>query len=131
LLLAVDTNIVVRLIVGDDPAQLAAARALLDEHQFFVPLTVLLETEWVLRSRYLYSRGSVVQALKGFSLLEGVALQHGKLSEWAIERHGEGADFADVVHLVASGEAEALATFDDGVAKGAGAKPPLPILTLG
>ncbi len=49
-----DTNVLVRWLVADDPLQTAQARALLQSGRrgskpFFVPSTVLLELEWVLR----------------------------------------------------------------------------------
>jgi hypothetical protein len=46
---AVDTNVVVRYLVNDNAAQAARARRLVEREDIFVPLTVLLETEWVLR----------------------------------------------------------------------------------
>jgi predicted nucleic-acid-binding protein len=49
---AVDTNIVVRYLVNDSAAQAARARRLVEREDIFVPLTVLLETEWVLRGVY-------------------------------------------------------------------------------
>lgn len=52
---ALDTNVLVRYIVQDDAAQLAAAKRLISRFvtegaALFVPLTVVLELEWVLRS---------------------------------------------------------------------------------
>jgi predicted nucleic-acid-binding protein len=49
---AVDTNIVVRLIVGDNPEQEAAARNLIRGGSVWISKTVLLETIWVLRTFY-------------------------------------------------------------------------------
>src|SRR5271165_3450212 len=54
-MLAIDTNLVVRYLVGDDPGQAARARSLIDNNDVFVCTTVLLETEWVLRSVYGFS----------------------------------------------------------------------------
>lgn len=52
-MLAVDTDILVRhLIEGDDPKQAAEARRLMAEEDIFFPVTVLLETEWVLRAKF-------------------------------------------------------------------------------
>ena len=52
MLIAVDTNIMIRLAMRDDESQFQTAMALLAEHQFFISQTVQLEMEWVLRSRY-------------------------------------------------------------------------------
>ena len=48
-----DTNVQVRLLVNDDPAQAEQASALIDASaSCFVPITVVLELEWVLRGAY-------------------------------------------------------------------------------
>ncbi len=52
MLIAVDTNIMIRLAMRDNESQFQTAMALLAEHQFFISQTVQLEMEWVLRSRY-------------------------------------------------------------------------------
>ena len=49
---AVDTNVLVRALVRDDAAQSAKAEEVLARDEVFVPVTVMLELEWVLRSRY-------------------------------------------------------------------------------
>lgn len=56
-MLGIDTNVLIRIVVEDDPAQCARARRLVDAsvakgEPVFVSLSVLLEFEWVLRSRY-------------------------------------------------------------------------------
>jgi predicted nucleic acid-binding protein len=51
-MLAIDTNLIVRYLTGDHPEQSPKARALIDSEDVFVCTTVLLETEWVLRSVY-------------------------------------------------------------------------------
>lgn len=61
---AIDTNVPVRLLVRDDEAQYAAARRLVDEAAAAeepVPILfgALLETEWVLRSRYKLDKASI------------------------------------------------------------------------
>lgn len=60
---AVDTNVLVRALVRDDAAQADKAIDLLDQHEVFVPVTVILELEWVLRSRYGFTSDKVAQAL--------------------------------------------------------------------
>ena len=47
--LAVDTNVVVRFLTGDEPAQAGRARALFEHEAVLLLKTVLLETEWMLR----------------------------------------------------------------------------------
>ena len=53
---AVDTNVIVRYLTGDDEVQATRARAVVDAGQVFVSTTVLLESEWVLRSVYAFSK---------------------------------------------------------------------------
>ena len=52
---AIDTNVLVRAIVNDDTAQSASAIELLTDHDIYIPVTVVLELEWVLRSRYAFA----------------------------------------------------------------------------
>ncbi len=129
-MIAIDTNLVVRLIADDDAPQVASARHLMEQNQVFLSFGVLMECEWVLRSQYDMSRQEINNALAGFVRLAPVNLSDRAGVRWALERHADGADLADMLHLVDSGSAEQFATFDRGVAAKAGASPPLSILTL-
>ncbi|MGB4583232.1 MAG: PIN domain-containing protein [Rhodoferax sp.] len=51
-MIAFDTNMLVRALVLDNPAQADVARQLMAANTVFISRTVLLETEWVLRARY-------------------------------------------------------------------------------
>ena len=129
-MIAVDTNIVVRLIVDDNQGQIAAIRALLERQAFLVPLTVLLECYWVLKSRYSYSDEQIGSALVGLSNLDGISFQGGNRANWALERFQAGADFADVIHVAASEDVTVFATFDRLIERRAGSECPLGIMTL-
>ena len=48
-MLAVDTNVVVRFLTGDEPAQAERARSIFEREAVLLLKTVMLETEWVLR----------------------------------------------------------------------------------
>ena len=66
-MLGIDTNVVVRLIVADDAEQTRRARKLIvqalgRDESVLVSLLVLLESEWVLRSRYGFSRDALLEA---------------------------------------------------------------------
>src|SRR5690242_6518722 len=74
-MLVVDTNVIVRYLTNDDTAQATRARRLLAQQSIFVPLTVLLETEWVLRSVYGFGASAVVHALRAFAGLPRVTLE--------------------------------------------------------
>ena len=63
---ALDTNVVVRYLSGDDPGQAARAKAAIDAGDVFVSRTVLLQSAWVLRSVYGLA-GEEAAALRAFS----------------------------------------------------------------
>lgn len=117
-----------RLVTGDDPHQAAIAEAIVDEG-FLLTATVLLETEWVLRSRYQFDRPKCTAALRMILDLPGAA-EIPAHAHWAVARLEAGADFADVVHVAAALGATRFATFDAGLAAQAGPNSPLPIETL-
>jgi predicted nucleic acid-binding protein len=73
--IAIDTNVVVRFLVNDDREQARRARALIDGEAVFVATTVLLETEWVLRSAYQLLRQGLFDALRAFLDLPRVFAQ--------------------------------------------------------
>lgn len=111
MLIAVDTNIMIRLAMRDDEEQYQKAMVLLMEHPFFISKTVQLEMEWVLRSRYKQACDEIADF---FTLL----LQKNKIhceNEQALMNalcwYRLGADFADALHL-ANCEALPFYTFD-------------------
>ncbi len=73
-MIALDTNVVVRLLVNDDPSQTRRARTLLATRTVLVTPTVLLETEWVLRGAYGISRSALARSLRGLLGLPAVVL---------------------------------------------------------
>lgn len=131
-MIAIDTNVILRLIVGDDPQQLAVARALIASERVLVPLTATLECEWVLRSFYKYPPGAIAGAIDAMMVLDNIEFEHADGVRWALERLVAGADFADMVHMVQGKAAHAtiFATFDGGVEGEAGGLTPLPVHTL-
>jgi predicted nucleic-acid-binding protein len=112
-MLAVDTNVVVRFLVDDDPPQHKRAVALFRAHTIWLPKTVLLETEWVLRSAFGLAAQDIARALQGLTRLPGVRCEDPRAIQWAIEALSAGMDFADALHLSASQQAdEGFASFD-------------------
>ena len=109
---AVDTNVVVRYLTGDHPEQAARAKAAIDAGQVFVSTTVMLETEWVLRSVYGFAGKEVAAALRAFSGLPNVSVEGPILLAEALDRAEKGMDFADALHLGAATRCEAMLTFD-------------------
>lgn len=109
---AIDTNVVVRHLVGDEPEQAARATAVIAAGEVFVSTTVLLESDWVLRSTYGYSGARVAAALRALAGLEEVTVEDPLLLAEALDRTEGGMDFADALHLGAAARCEALLTFD-------------------
>jgi predicted nucleic-acid-binding protein len=117
-MLAVDTNIVVRYLTGDDVLQAKRARNLVDNNNVFVATTVILESEWVLRT-YRLTRERILEQLGGFIRLPTVTVEHplrvSKTLAWA----KAGMDFADALHLAAAEDCDAFITFDRDFVKAA------------
>ncbi len=126
---ALDTNVLVRYVVQDDGGQLAAARRLIERciaegRSLFVPVTVTLELEWVLRTRYGCVKDDVLQVLSSLFSAAELTFESERALEVALQLYREGsADFADCLHIALAAEAgEApLWTFDKGAAKVHGA----------
>jgi predicted nucleic-acid-binding protein len=74
-MLAVDTNLVVRLLANDDTVQTRRAAALFASEQIFISKTVLLESEWVLRFSYELPPKVILQALRNIVGLPNVMVE--------------------------------------------------------
>jgi predicted nucleic-acid-binding protein len=111
-MLAVDTNVIVRYLTGDDDEQFAKADALIRGEDVYVCTTVVLETEWVLRRGYRFSRERIVAALTAFAGLPRVTLEEPALAAKALEWMRSGLDFADALHLAKAAGCEAFVSFD-------------------
>lgn len=109
---AVDTNVLVRLLTGDDKAQARRAATLFKRESIFIPKTVLLETEWVLRRLYQLESATLVSAFRKLSGLSNVELEHPLVVAQALQWCEAGMDFADALHLASSHSAGRFATFD-------------------
>lgn len=126
---AVDTNVVARFIMRDDPVQSRQAVECI-AGGVFVSEGVLMETEWVLRSVARWERMKVNDALSTFLAVEAVAVARPDDLAWALDRHRRGGDWADMLHLIAARGHDAFVTFDTTLADRAGSEPPLPVELL-
>jgi predicted nucleic-acid-binding protein len=115
--IAVDTNVLVRLLTEDDPVQAAKARALFAADAIFIPATILLETEWVLRGLYQRTPNAVIDALEALISLPNVRCQDEPALRQAIAWRRQRLDFADALHLAAGRDAAQFATFDRTLAR--------------
>jgi predicted nucleic-acid-binding protein len=110
--IAIDTNVLVRLVVDDDPDQTRRARKLFHRGGVLVTTTVLLESAWVLAGAYGLGRERVASSLRGVLGLEGVATEAPAAIAQALEWFDAGLDFADALHLAGASGASEFATFD-------------------
>lgn len=107
----IDTNVLVRLATGDSPAEQVAATEFIGVNPVLVLLTVLLETEWVLRSIYGYSPTQFLAFAQWLVENENVEMAESEIVKEALQLHDLGFDFADALHLAAA-QGEPFATFD-------------------
>jgi predicted nucleic-acid-binding protein len=110
--LAIDTDIIVRYLTRDDPAQAEKAAAVINSNDVFVCTTVMLEAEWVLRSAYGFEPSRIATALTAFAGLEYVNLEDPTRTAEALKRMTRGMDFADALHLAAADGCTAFVSFD-------------------
>jgi predicted nucleic-acid-binding protein len=128
-LIALDTNILARYLLDDEPAQARAARRLLADAkaEYWTPVTVVLELAWVLRKADA-PRSVVMERLRDLLSLRNVRVQNADQVFQALRWAAQGMDLADALHLVLSGKAERFVTFDEALVKQArklGVQPPV------
>jgi len=111
-MIAIDTNVLVRLLTRDDETQFQRASVLFTENKIFIPETVILETEWVLRFAYKFPQTAIFEALRKTLGLPNVQTTRPGVIAQALDLAGQGLDFADALHLAASQECGQFATFD-------------------
>ena len=111
-MIALDTNVVVRLLVDDHPEQTRRARRLLETRPVAILATVLLESEWVLRGAYRLAPGTIASSFRKLLGVPGVAVENADAIAQALGWYENGLDFADALHLALARDAEALASFD-------------------
>jgi predicted nucleic-acid-binding protein len=122
---SLDTNVLVRWLVEDDDRQAARAQGLFesaraDQTMLFVPSTVILELEWVLRSRYQFDKATVLGTFNALLETQELEFQDEAALERALHLYRLGAaEFADCLHagLCASADRARLLTFDERAAR--------------
>lgn len=118
-MIAVDTNILARFYCDDpDDAESRrqrprARRVMLESPAVFVPLTVVLELEWVMRGFYEVAPESFCQAIEHLLGMPHVTVDRWEAVKDAIDLHRRGFDFADALHWVCSAGCSQFASFDD------------------
>jgi predicted nucleic acid-binding protein len=114
---AIDTNLVIRLLLDDDPAQSAAARALLRDGGVILPPTVILETLWVLRSCYGATGDALAATVGLLARLPAVTIGTPEQCAEFFRLWRGGLDPEDAVHLAFAGDVDAFVTSDRALVK--------------
>jgi predicted nucleic-acid-binding protein len=126
-MIGLDTNVLVRYVMQDDPKQSEKASRLVEsltpEAPGFVPLVALVELVWVLTSCYDLSHQEISQALDALLRAKEIELERAEQVSQALRVFdASAADFADclIERTAAAMGCEKTMTFDRGAAKGAG-----------
>jgi predicted nucleic-acid-binding protein len=130
-MLGVDTNVLVRYLIKDDRLQYEKARRLIDREvskgePVLISMLVLLETEWVLRSRYDLGKAEIVTAFSALLDTADLAFEDEPSVEHALYSWKDSvADFADCLIEARNRRlgCSATATFDGKALKLAGFVP--------
>ena len=111
-MITVDTNIIVRFLTHDDEKQFIKSLSIFNSEEVFIPDTVILETEWVLRYAYDFSPKNICDAFTNLFGLNNIHLTNPSFIAQAIEWRKQGVDFSDALHLAHSQQYEKLYSFD-------------------
>jgi predicted nucleic-acid-binding protein len=118
-MIAVDTNILARFYCDDpdDPESKRqrplARRVMIESQAVFVPLTVILEFEWVMRGLYEAEPESFCKAIEHLLGMPHVTVERWEAVKDALDLHRRGLDFSDALHWTGSAACERLVSFDD------------------
>jgi predicted nucleic-acid-binding protein len=117
--IAVDTNVLARFYC-DDPDDPEAARqrprarrVMIESPSIFVPTSVILELEWVMRGFYALPPEDFCRAVEHLIGLSHVTVERWESVKDALDLHRRGLDFADALHWASSSGCEELVSFDD------------------
>ena len=124
---AVDTNIVLRAILGDHAKQTPIAVRIM-AGETFIPITVLIEIGWMLSRSLRYPRPQVADTLS--DLVDSSTVADEPHVRWAIARYRAGADFAAMLHLVTARDMAGFVTFDRELAQDAGPDAPVAVAVV-
>ena len=124
---ALDTNIVLRLLLNDDPSQVDAARRLVAEPAL-IGTGVLMEVAWVLQSTYKKHRVAIADGLSALLSAPTIHLGDERGVRWALDRYrNHAADLADMLHIIEARGASSFASFEKLLATQAGPDTPVPV----
>lgn len=116
---ALDTNVVIRLLVGDEARQARAAEQLVATEPCTVSMSVLMECEWVLRACYALQSADIEASLRDLLTLENISPADSVLAQRVLDAYATGLDFADALHAAQCPDGERFLTFDKQLVRGA------------
>ena len=114
---ALDTNVVLRLIVGDDPKQAQAAEKLVASEPCTVAPSVLMECEWILRGSYKVDPALIAASFRDLLALQNIDALDPVLTQQALQGYEAGLDFADALHAAQRRDGERFVTVDRQLAR--------------
>ena len=129
-MIALDTNVLARFYLNDEPAQAQIAARLLMEEDVFIPKTVLLELEWVMRGAARVPPQGIARSIAHLLSLDNVQVEDEASVRIALKAFEKGIDFADALHATASAATSRFITFDERLAKRAARILPRPPVVL-
>jgi predicted nucleic-acid-binding protein len=118
-MIAVDTNVLARFYCNDaaDPEAArqrpVARRVLIESPSVFVPISVVLELEWVMRGFYGLPAGEFCLAMDHLLGMPHVVVEQWEAVKDAVDLRRQGLDFADALHWASARHCERFVTFDD------------------
>lgn len=124
-MIGIDTNVLVRYLAQDDPAQSARATRLIEtdctpESPGFVALVVLVEIVWVSENAYRATRNEVAEIVRRLLSIRQLVVENAETA-WKALRSFEGSrsDFADCVihHTAMTAGCDRVVTFDKQAAR--------------
>lgn len=124
---SLDTNVLARYILADDPQQEARAVAVVEGGPCLVSVSVLLELAWVLRRPAGGDRVVVVRQLRAVLGLPTIHVSDPEAVRDALGDAEAGMDLADAFHRAFSAGADRIATFDKRFADAAAGRAGLPV----
>jgi predicted nucleic-acid-binding protein len=124
-MIGLDTNVIVRLFVEDDPNQVRSARNLVarqcsPENPGFIDRVALCELVWVLASGHEYGRAAIADVVETLVASRDLQLEDHDLVRLTLKDYrASNVDFADILigHVNRARGCEATATFDRKAAK--------------
>ncbi len=115
-MISLDTNALARLLIVDDARQSAAVARLVERERVVLLRTVLLECEWVLRSRFGLQRARIATFFANLADTQNIVIEDDIQVRAALRCYAAGMDFADAMHLAAAQDLT-LHTFDTRLAR--------------